>query len=254
MKSIICACIIGIQFIAATVMAQGENIAPPAQGQTPQAVLSDIQSKINGLQSMSATLEFDEKDDDKPKKDENGQIIQRINPHWPEPPGRDVERGPIMIQRGVGAYCMLERKKDKAEYIANSSTIWKYDHKDKEARRVPSNWPIIDTFAQNALRMNVFVAMEPDSLKLLGTETIDGIPCWIIQGKSPSKLGLVGADQVKLKMWIGQADGIPRAIRVPGKDDLIIRLRHVVLNQPVDTSKFQFTPPSGVKVKNILGF
>jgi len=256
--------------------AKSETITPPAQNETVKSVLSQIQARVNAVSSMHADLEYDQKDkgssskkkknkdskksDEKATADEEQADEQEKdsgagrNMGWPEPEGRDVERGPIIIKRGVGAYLKLERKKKVIEYIANSSQLWKYDHKHKEARLVPSSWPIVNTFVQNALQMNVFVAMDSDTIKYRGTETIDGVPCWVLEGKSPSKLAMVGAEQVKLKLWISQTDGIPRMIKVPGKDDSIIRLKNVQTNVAVDESKFSFTPPAGVKTKNILGF
>ena len=236
---------------------QDGNLIKPADGVSVQTVLTDIQSRVDNIQSLTANVEFDEKDDSKKKKKKKKKNDvgegAGVNPAWPEPPGRDIERGPLMIQRGVGAYLYLERKKDKAEYIANSSTIWKHDIKDKEARHIPASWPVISTFVTNALVMNVFVAMDRDSVKLLGTESVDGEPCWVVEGQSPSRLKMA-VGQTKLKFWISQRDGIPRIIRVPKENDAIIRLKDVSINGPVDVARFTFTPPSDVKTKNILGF
>lgn len=236
-------------------MAQDGNLVKPVDGVSVQSVLTDIQARVDNIQSLTADMEFDEEDDSKKKKKKKKKDGDQagVNPAWPEPPGRDIERGPLMIQRGVGAYLYLERKKDKAEYIANSSTIWKHDIKDKEARHIPASWPVISTFVTNALVMNVFVAMESDTVKLLGTESVDGEPCWVLEGQSPSRLK-VAVGQTKLKFWISQRDGIPRIIRVPKENDAIIRLKNVRINVPVDVAKFSFTPPAGVKTKNILGF
>jgi outer membrane lipoprotein-sorting protein len=251
---------LALQLLVVSAFAQDGNLTPPAAGETATKVLADIQAKVNAVQSMQATLEFDEKDEDddkkkkKKKKNSEPEKPQSVNPKWPEPPGRDVERGPLFIQRRVGAYLRLQRKEDVAEYVANGASIWKYDHKDKEARHIPANWPVVDTYISNALVMNVFVAMEPDTIKLLGSENVAGTPCWVMEGKSPSKLTMLGVEQVKLKIWVGKADGIPRIIKAPGEDDVIIRLLDLRLNQPVDASKFNFTPPAGVKTKNVFGF
>lgn len=242
--------------------AQTGDVTPPAEGQNTKSILADIQAKVNGIQTLHADLEMDEKEDEKKQKKRKKKLAESgdtetkpaVNPKWPEPEGRDVERGPLVIERGVGAYAKLERKGKALEYIANASRIWKYDHKDKVAQLVPSNWPVVDTYVSNALKMNVFVAMDPDTLKYRGTETLNGVPCWVIDGKSPSRLGVLGVEQVKMKLWIGQADGIPRVIKMPGKKDRIIRLNNVRLNAPVDRSVFEFSPPSGVKTKNIFGF
>lgn len=231
------------------IFAQEGPLQPPQSGETVQSVLQAIQSRVNTVQTMQALLEYDEKDSDKAK--DGGPAI---NPDWPEPPGRDVERGPVIIKRNVGAYLKLQRKKKVEEFVANNSRLWKYEHRKKQAKYVPSNWPVVNTFVTSALVMNVFVAMDDKTVKYLGTQMVEGEPCWVLEGRSPSKLSLVGVKQIRLKLWIGQQDGIPRLIHTPGKDDLYIRLKNVTINQPVDESIFQFAPPGNVKVKNIFGF
>lgn len=241
--------------LAGVTCAQDGNLTPPEAGQSVKGVLADIQSRVNGIQTLKASLEFDRKDEDaKKKKKKLGDKPYVPNPEWPEPIDRDIERGPLEISRSNGAYARLERKKDKEEFIANSSILWKYDVKEKEARRVSSSLPVVSTFVSNALVMNVFVAMDEDTIKLRGTESVDGVPCWVLEGQSPARLKMVGVEPTKLKIWVGKEDGIPRVIRVPKHDDTIIRLKDIRLNEPVDASRFAFTPPSNVKVKNILGF
>ncbi len=246
--------------VSSVAVGQDGNLQPPPAGQDAKSVLADIQTRVNSIKTLTANLEFDRKDEDdekkkakkKKKKAEGGG--NGINPEWPEPPGRDVERGPMFISRGLGAYLYLERKKEKEEFIANASSIWKHDIDDEEARHIPASWPVIDTFVANALKMNVFVSMDEGTIKLVGVESVDGVPCWVLEGNSPSKLNMVGIGTKKMKFWVGQQDGIPRVIKVPSEEDTIIRLKNVQLNAPVDTSKFQFTPPAGVETKNILGF
>lgn len=255
-KGLVVAYAIGASALA---VAQEEKITAPAAGQTVATVLADIQGKVDKIQTLKADLEFDRKDKDdkknkKKKKDKKDKGATGINPEWPEPLGRDVERGPLEISRGAGARAVLERKTSKEMFVANSSVLWKYDVDDKEARKIPANWPVIDKYVSNALKMNVFVAMDEDTLKLRGTEVVDGVDCWVLDGKSPSSLGTLGVESTKMKVWIGKQDGIPRVIRVPSEKDTIIRLKNVKLNQPVDASQFNLTPPADVEVKNIFGF
>lgn len=236
--------------------AQQGELVPPTQGESAKSVLNQIQARINAVQTMQADLEYDEKEkvSKKKKKAPAAPKPAGTNPKWPEPEGRDVERGPIMIKRQTGAYLMLQRKTKINEYIANNQRLWKYDHKDKEAKYVSSNWPIVNTFVDNALVMNALVAMDSDGIKYRGTQTVEGEPCWLLEGKTPSKLGLVGAKPIKLKMWVSQTDGIPRLIHIPGKEDTYIRLKNVRINTAVEENRFAFSPPAGVKQKNIFGF
>lgn len=243
--------------LASPAAAQQGDLVPPAQGASAKSVLQQIQERINSVQTMQADLEYDEKEKpSKKKKKKEGAAAKPagINPKWPEPEGRNVERGPIMIKREKGAYLMLQRKTKATEYIANNQRLWKYDHKDKEAKFVPSSWPIVNTFVNNALVMNAMVAMDSDGIKYRGTQVVEGEPCWVLDGKTPSRLGMVGAKPVRLKMWVSQTDGIPRLIHMPGKEDTYIRLKNVKINNLVEENRFSFSPPSGVKQKNIFGF
>ncbi len=251
-------CAFAMLALSANCLAQDGNRIPPGENETAKFILAEIQTRVDKIQTLNATLEFDQKDEDKgkKKKKKKNQVAggNGLNTAWPEPPGRDVERGPLQISRGAGAYLYLERKKEKEEYIANPSSLWKHDIDDKEARLVPTNWPVIETFLSNALRMNVFVAMEESTIKFEGTENVGGVPCWLLVGSSPSKLSMVGVKQRTLKIWVSKQDGIPRLIKISGEDDSIIRLLNVRLNQPVDVDKYKFSPPEGVETKNILGF
>lgn len=240
--------------------AQDGPLTPPAQGQTVQSVLADIQQRVDKVQTLKANMEFDRKDEDagkkkkKKKKEAADNKGDGVNPKWPEPEGRDVERGPLEISRGTGARVYLQRKKEEEVFVANSSSLWKHDIDDKEAKHIPTSWPVVDTFVSNALRMNVFVAMEQDTIKLRGSQNVNGMPCWALEGKSPSKLSMLGMEAVNLKIWIGKEDGIPRLIKVSGEDDTAIRLNDVQLNVPISADRFQYTLPAGVKTENIFGF
>ncbi len=259
---------LAIGFAAVTMvsvaMAQDGTLVPPAEGQTGKAVLADIQAKVNNIQTLKADLEFDRKDDDEGDKKKKKKKKQKeaaaggngegVNPAWPEPVGRDVERGPLEISRGKGAYLYLERKKSKEEFVANPSSLWKHDIDDEEAKHIPASWPVVGDFVGAALKMNVFVALEGDTIKLRGSQGVSGVPCWVLEGKSPSKLSMLGVEQKTLKMWIGKEDGIPRLIEVSGKEDTKIRLKNVQLNAAVDEKRFTFTAPEGTKTENIFGF
>jgi len=247
----------------AMLFAQQSAVTPPAEGQTATKALHQIQENVNKIQSLKATLEMDKKDKhdskkDKKKKKSDGKADADAKAPgkyagW-EPEGRRVRRGPMEIQRGHGAWLSLQRKDSVEEYIANATTLWTYDHGDKEAHFIPTSMPVVTSFVDAAFKLNVFVALEPDSIKLKGTQTIDGEPCWVIEGKSPKKLEVAGIDQTKIRIYISQRDGVPREIRVPSIDDTVIRLKNILINTPINPSRYNWTPPPGVKTKNIFGF
>jgi outer membrane lipoprotein-sorting protein len=59
---------------------------------------------------------------------------------------------------------------------------------------------------------------------------------------------------VKIRVWISKNDGLPRMISVPDEGDLLIILRNIKTNVAISDSRFQWSPPPGMKTKNIFGF
>jgi len=223
---------------AAATPANTTPLQPPAAGETAQAALAQIQENVNKVQTLRAELEMSEK-----KKAKKG-----------KPPGRNVKVGPMEIARGRGARVALTRKDETKEYIANPSTLWVYEHHEKEAKYIPTSLPYISGFVSSAFSMEILPAMDSESIKLRGTQVVEGEPCWVIEGKSPKKLEMAGVEPTKMRFWVSQRDGIPRKISVPDEDDLVINLRKVQLGAQVDDARFQFSPPAGVESKNIFGF
>lgn len=167
---------------------------------------------------------------------------------------RKTKVGPMELRRGAGARLKLTRKSSTDEYVANAETIWKYDHKDKEAKYFPTSLPVINFFVGEAMKLNVFLSVDDDTLKYMGTETVEGEECWVFQGKSPRRLKMVGVPVSDVRVWVAKKDGVPRKITLPNEEDTILRLRNVKINEPVSSKRFSFSPPKGVKTKNIFGF
>jgi outer membrane lipoprotein-sorting protein len=167
---------------------------------------------------------------------------------------RKVEKGPLELRRGMGARVVLTRKGETNEYIANQKVIWSYDHNDKEAHFIPTSMPVVGACVQEAMRLNAFFAMEKDTVRLRGSQEIEGEDCWVLTGKSPSTLKSLGVPSVKVRVWVAKRDGLPRKIHLPDEDDLVVMLRGVSVNAPVPPSAFEWTPPRGVRTRNIFGF
>lgn len=223
--------------------------------ETAQSALTQVQGNVNKIQTLIADIEMDRERKEKKKKTKKDDPNKTPGPFagW-EPEGRYIKRGPLVISRNTGAHLILKRKNSTDEYIANKSTLWSYDHGDKEARYIPTSLPVLKGLISAAYSLDVFSALDSSTLKLIGTQDIDGVPCWVIQGKSPSTLSMVGIEAVTLRVWVSKTDGIPRQIKIPSNEDMIIRVRNIKLNEPVDPSKFNWSLPSGVKGKNIFGF
>jgi outer membrane lipoprotein-sorting protein len=165
---------------------------------------------------------------------------------------RKVYTGPLVISKGKGGRVILTRKGETEEYIANATELWSYDHKKNEATVLPVNSPVLGFFVAEALKFNAFLAMEEKSMEFLGYQETNGELCWVVQGKSPSRLRLLGVPIRKLRVWVSPRDGLPREINIPEEKDLTIVIRNIELNPPVDAHEFEWQSPPGVKVRRLL--
>ncbi len=212
-------------------------IRKPEPNETLQSVRARIEARMAKVQTFTCQVEMSKKRE------------KREGQSW-----RKIRSGPLELARGVGGRVMLTRKGETEEYIANRQVIWSYDHKAREAQFIPTGAPVVGTFVQEAMRLNVFLAADEDTLKLRAVQEFDGEDCWVIEGLSPSRLKPLGIEPTKIRVWVAKKDCLPRKIQVPKEHDLTIVLRDFQVNAPVDPSRFQFAPPAGVKTKNIFGF
>jgi outer membrane lipoprotein-sorting protein len=240
------------QAAVATQVSELGALQPAPPGETVQSVLQQIQQNVDRVKSLKAELAMSKKKEKKDKAKKKKPAPEAGTAPAGEP--RSVKSGPMEIGRAHGARLALTHKDETNEYIANSELLWVYDHKAREAKYIPTSLPFISGFVDAAMKMNVFVAMDEDTIKLKGVQDVAGEPCWVLEGKSPEKLKLAGVDQVKMRFWVSQKDGIPRRIAIPTQKDLIISLNKVQINSQVDAARFNFTPPQGVAQKNIFGF
>ncbi|MGB9690699.1 MAG: LolA family protein [Candidatus Sumerlaeaceae bacterium] len=196
------------------------------------SVLAQIDEKLSRIETLSCSVEMSKKREKKVT--------------------RKVYTGELVIARGRGGRVILTRKGETEEYLANARELWSYDHKKKHAVVLSVNTPIIGFFVAEALKFNAFMAMEPGTIEFLGYQTTNGEACWVFQGRSPSRLRLVGVPVRKMRVWISQRDGLPREIKIPEEKDLTIILRDVQINVGVGDNEFQWQSPDGVKIKRIM--
>lgn len=205
----------------------------PQPGESLASVRGQVQAMVARIQTLQCELELSQQKSKKKRK---------------------TKVGPMEIARGIGARLTLTRKSSTDEYIANEKIIWVYDHKDAEAKYIPTELPIINYFVNEALRLNVFLSVDEDTLKFRGSQGVEGEPCWVLEGSSPRRLQVVGVPVSKVLVWVSKNDGIPRKISLPHEEKTIIMLRDIKLNSAVAPARFSWDPPSGVKTKNVLGF
>lgn len=209
-----------------------EPITPPGPGETLESALTQIRSRLASIRTVKAEVELSKKDKKK----------------------RKVKTGPMEVARQQGARIALTRKGETEEYIATPSLLWSYEHKEREAQYIPTGLPVISTFVRSALALDMLLALDGDTMKLKGTSSFEGEPCWVIEGKSPDTLKIVGVPVVKMRVWVSKKDGLPRRISLPKEKDTLILLRQIQVNAAIDAGRFQWAPPKGVRTKNLFGF
>ena len=201
-------------------------------------VQADMNAKLAGITTFQADIQMLKKRD---KKSRGGAI-------W------KIWEGPLALTRNVGGHVRVSRKGETEEYIANRQVLWSYDVHHKEAQFIPASTPVIGTFVEEAMRLNVFFSADPETIKLRASQVTEGEDCWVLEGKSPKRLKMVGLPENRIRVWVAKSDGLPRKIQLPDNDDFTIILRNIRVNENIPTSRYQFTPPKGVKTKNIFGF
>lgn len=214
---------------------------PPMRKPDPGDKLADVQAAIDariaGVRTFKCDIEMRKRRD---KPTHYGSIFK-------------IKTGTLELTRGHGGRVILTRKGETEEYIANQRTIWSYEHKDKEAEFIPTSTPVISTFVTEAMKLNVFFAADPDTIRLRGSQVIDGEDCWVMEGKTPARLKVVGLKQEKMTVWVAKGDGLPRRIHIPG-NKFTVSMTNIRVNEDIDPARFEFSPPRGVATKNIFGF
>lgn len=213
----------------------GLNVLPERDKDLIKEVHEVMAATLAGAKTLTADIEYSKRREEDRKR-------------------RKYYFGSLQILRDTGGRVDFTRKGNKEEYIANRQVIWSVDYDDKEAQFIPSSTPIVKDFLQEGLKLNAFLAMEPGTLEVRGTQPVEGEECWIVTGESPKRLETVGVPQSKVRVWVAMSDGLPRQISIPDEDDLLIILRNVKLNEPVSPEHFNWSPPKGIKTKNIFGF
>src|SRR5690606_39172785 len=136
-------------FLTSALYAESEQTSQSAinrelGSETAQNVLVQVQANVNKIQTLSADIEMDRERKDKKKKNKKDNHGKTLVPFagW-EPEGSYVKRGLLVTSRNDGAHLIFKRKNSTDKYIANKSTLWSYDHGDKDERYIPSSLPVL---------------------------------------------------------------------------------------------------------------
>lgn len=98
--------------------------------------------------------------------------------------------------------------------------------------------------------------MNPDSLRYLGEESVDGQPCFVFEGQVPEQARKMGQQFVPqtMKVWLAGADGLSRKIESHAADGatmMTMTFSNVKTNIDLLEDHFTFTPPPGAQVMDM---
>jgi len=108
------------------------------------------------------------------------------------------------------------------------SVMYIYDPEDNSALKMPMDE------AQASDLPQPYDFQEPDS-KVVGSETVDGVDCWVVEVAGEHGVG---------KVWVGKADGLLRQI---AEGDEMVKIQYSRINEIPDS---EFEVPEGAKIED----
>jgi len=98
--------------------------------------------------------------------------------------------------------------------------------------------------------------LDPDTLRLVGEETVDGQACYVFEGDLPEQARGMAPQFApqKMKVWLAQADSLSRKMEGYGSDGttmMTMTFANVKTNVQLAEDHFTFTPPPGAQVMDM---
>jgi|GEM_PF-6569974 len=118
-------------------------------------------------------------------------------------------------------------------------TIALADLQDRRRLAGPETWDPSDPFKD----------VETGSLRYVGEEAVDGVPCALFEARmkmTGGETGMIPADHARL--WLGREDGFPRRLVLmdaQGREVIRQTYTNVRINPSVGDDVFHFVPPAG---------
>ncbi|MGC8740395.1 MAG: LolA family protein [Candidatus Sumerlaeaceae bacterium] len=112
---------------------------------------------------------------------------------------------------------------------------------------------IASEFKKPVTDLNPIFSLERSSLKLLGTEDLDGEKVYHFEGTTTTQFLRSGKPvKIRIEAWVAEHDGLPRKTIERWEDRTGTTIyRDIVLRDDLTTDVFKFTPPSGVEIIEI---
>ena len=142
----------------------------------------------------------------------------------------DTPGSMIMKMDGAEMLAMrMEMDGDVMLFNMSDKVMYMYDVEENKAMKMPVGEDDGDT-------PNLY-GFYQDDLKVSGSETVDGVDCWVIDG--------IDDANAPGKVWVGKADGLMRQAQ---DDDEMIKFTYSRINEVPDS---EFDLPEGVEVEDL---
>jgi len=215
-------------------------VSQAVQAEDVQAALEKIEQAAEKITSFEADMKMSTMMMNQPM-DMSGHIVvlkpDKVRMTVTMPPQGEME----MVSDGTTTWT----------YMPMMNLVQKMDNaaiKDMPGMRSPGQ-PINDP-------SKVLEQMNPDSLRYLGEEPVDGQPCFVFEGEVSEQVRKMGQQFIPktMKVWLAGADGLSRKIESHAADGatmMTMIFSNVKTNIDLLEDHFTFTPPPGAQVMDM---
>lgn len=212
------------------------SAALPAFGQTPSAdqIVRRVAEQAQATTSARATISISTSDSRLA-----GPLVAEV---WSEKPGKaraEVRQAPLSELTGALA---VSDGQSASLYLRSKNQVIVGSRADLEALTPKDQLPKA-AFDLNTTVDELFKRAE---VRLLGTETVDGVATYKLEA-TPKSGGTSRAGTSTV--WIDRARNVPvRAVLATDQGTVTISAKNVELNPKLDAALWRFTPPAGAEI------
>lgn len=155
----------------------------------------------------------------------------------------------------------LGNMKMQQTVVSDGKTVWTYQPMIKMVSKIDLEKVIAATGVDKAGQQassditKPFGSLKPDTVKLLGTEELDGVKAVVFEGMPQTgELPNMPFKFSKMKIWVRADDGLLHKMvwfDENGKEIMSQTCVNIQTGIDIPASKFEFTPPEGVQVMDM---
>lgn len=160
----------------------------------------------------------------------------------------------IVISKQLG--WKMEDNAPGREHVVYNDFKVSYDYYPKANRAIKTtaDTPMArEAFRKPADAINILPSLDKSTLKLIGTENLNGESVYAFEGTTTTKFIEAGEPVTrKIKAWVSTVDGLPRKIVEDTGEAVGTTIYYdVKTNIDLKPSDFQFTPPKDVEIVDL---